>query len=465
MRCSATRSWRRTKFRATGATAFERFCVDASASIARIEPERGIHGNSGLQSACLARLVRHRAGKSVLEGKNAVIKVIGVGGGGSNAVQRMIESGIQGVEFIAMNTDIQVLDLSGADRKVQLGGTLTRGLGAGGNPEVGKGAAEESRSEIRKVLEGADMVFITAGMGGGTGTGAAPVIADLAREIGALTVAVVTRPFTFEGPRRSRLAEGGVTSLMGRVDTIITIPNDKLLSVVERKTTLVDAFRVADDVLRQGVQGISDIITIPGQINVDFADVRAVMHNAGPALMGIGYGVGEQRALQAAQGATNSPLLEQTIHGAKGLLVNISSGEDLTLAEANEAMAYIQALCDVEEANIYFGTVVDDTMDGTVRVTVLATGFNPYSKEGKRVADATFSVDTPTRVAPTVTAEPATPVQPARTSVAPVASSADIIAQARQRVEQSRQTPTKTEAVYDDSDLDIPAFIREHRNR
>ncbi|RYG43972.1 cell division protein FtsZ [bacterium] len=410
---------------------------------------------------------RHRAGKSVLEGKNAVIKVIGVGGGGSNAVQRMIESGIQGVEFIAMNTDIQVLDLSGADRKVQLGGTLTRGLGAGGNPEVGKGAAEESRSEIRKVLEGADMVFITAGMGGGTGTGAAPVIADLAREIGALTVAVVTRPFTFEGPRRSRLAEGGVTSLMGRVDTIITIPNDKLLSVVERKTTLVDAFRVADDVLRQGVQGISDIITIPGQINVDFADVRAVMHNAGPALMGIGYGVGEQRALQAAQGATNSPLLEQTIHGAKGLLVNISSGEDLTLAEANEAMAYIQALCDVEEANIYFGTVVDDSMDGTVRVTVLATGFNPYSKEGKRVADATFSVGTPT-TAPVSTVpapEPVTPVQPARTSVTPMASSADIIAQARQRVEQGRQAPAKTEEVYDASDLDIPAFIREHRNR
>jgi len=203
---------------------------------------------------------------------NAIIKVIGVGGGGSNAVQRMIESGIKGVEFISMNTDIQVLDLSSATKKVQLGGNLTRGLGAGGNPEIGKSAAEESKNDIRKVLEGSDMVFITAGMGGGTGTGAAPVIADLAREIGALTVAVVTRPFTFEGPRRSRLAEQGVTSLMGRVDTIITIPNDKLLSVVERKTTLVDAFRVADDVLRQGVQGISDIITIPGQINVDFAD-------------------------------------------------------------------------------------------------------------------------------------------------------------------------------------------------
>ena len=281
---------------------------------------------------------REKGGNENVNGQSAVIKVIGVGGGGSNAVHRMIQSGIKGVEFIAMNTDIQVLDLSPAAKKVQLGAALTRGLGAGGDPEIGKSAAEESKAEIRKALEGADMVFVTAGMGGGTGTGAAPVIADLAREIGALTVAVVTRPFTFEGPRRSRLAEQGVTSLMGRVDTIITIPNDKLLSVVEKKTTLVDAFRVADDVLRQGVQGISDIITIPGQINVDFADVRAVMESAGPALMGIGYGVGDQRALQAAKSATNSTLLEQTIHGAKGLLVNVTSSEDLTLAEANDAI-------------------------------------------------------------------------------------------------------------------------------
>ncbi|MBI3721049.1 MAG: cell division protein FtsZ, partial [Fimbriimonas ginsengisoli] len=313
---------------------------------------------------------------------NALIKVIGVGGGGLNAVNRMIEAGIHGVEFIAMNTYVQVLDLSTAELKVQLGADATRGLGAGGNPEVGKRAAEESKNEIRKAIEGADMVFITAGMGGGTGTGAAPVIADLAPEIGALTVAVVTRPFSFEGPRRAKMAEQGVTSLMGRVDTIITIPNDRLMNVVERRTTLVDAFRVADDVLRQGVQGISDIITIPGQINVDFADVRAVMSDAGPALMGIGYGVGDQRALQAAQSATNSALLEQTINGATGLLVNVTSGEDLTLSEANEAMQYIQQLCDAEEANIFFGTVVDPSMEGSVRVTVLATGFNPYSPEG-----------------------------------------------------------------------------------
>jgi cell division protein FtsZ len=393
-------------------------------------------------------------------GQNAVIKVIGVGGGGSNAVQRMIETGIQGVEFIAMNTDVQVLDLSGASKKVQLGLNLTRGLGAGGNPEVGKGAADESKTEIRKTLEGADMVFITAGMGGGTGTGAAPVIADIAREMGALTVAVVTRPFSFEGPRRARLAEQGVTSLMGRVDTIITIPNDKLLSVVERKTTLVDAFRVADDVLRQGVQGISDIITIPGQLNVDFADVRAVMQNAGPALMGIGYGVGDQRSLQAAQSATNSPLLEQTIHGATGLLVNITSSEDLTLAEASEAMAYIQGLCDIEEANIFFGTVVDPTMDGTVRVTVLATGFNPYTKEGKKVAEATFTVPA-AQIVPEVKPVAVAPVP----AVPPQATSAEIIAQARERISNQRNAPTEPSQVFDETDIDIPAFIREHRSR
>lgn len=405
-------------------------------------------GNRNRLQSEIQNSMGRRTGETAVNGSGAVIKVIGVGGGGSNAVNRMIESGIKGVEFIAMNTDIQVLDLSSAPRKVQLGANLTRGLGAGGNPEVGKSAAEESKNEVRKVLEGSDMVFITAGMGGGTGTGAAPVIADLAREMGALTVAVVTRPFTFEGPRRSRLAEQGVTSLRGRVDTIITIPNDKLLSVVERRTTLVDAFRVADDVLRQGVQGISDIITIPGQINVDFADVRAVMTNAGPALMGIGYGVGEQRALQAAQSATNSPLLEQTIHGAKGLLVNLTSSEDLTLTEANEAMQYIQQLCDAEEANIFFGTVVDPEMDGTVRVTVLATGFNPYSTEGRRVAEATFNAPTHAVVEAPVGETPVAP-NPVRD---------------RMNVAQ-RAVTVDTSAVFDESDLDIPAFIREHRNR
>ncbi len=396
----------------------------------------------------------------------ANIKVIGVGGGGSNAVNRMIESGIQGVEFIVMNSDIQVLDLAAAPNKVQIGGNITRGLGAGGNPEVGKSAAEESKNDIRKVVEGADMVFITAGMGGGTGTGAAPVIADLARELGALTVAVVTRPFGFEGPRRARMAEQGVTALLGRVDTIITIPNDRLLNHVEKKTTLVDAFRVADDVLRQGVQGISDIITIPGQINVDFADVRAVMSNAGPALMGIGYGVGDQRALQAAQSAINSPLLEQTVHGATGLLVNLTSGEDLTLAEANEAMAYIQQLCDQAEANIFFGTVVDPTMDGTVRVTVLATGFNPYSTEGRQVSTATFSQESP-KYAGTygtaTSAQPQTPnstPEPATAAVDEIKIDTDVI---NQTPASSRGANADTSAVFDESDLDIPAFLREHR--
>ena len=389
----------------------------------------------------------NREKTDTVENQNAVIKVIGVGGGGSNAVERMIESGIQGVEFIAMNTDVQVLDLSRASKKIQLGANSTRGLGAGGNPEVGKTAAEESRAEVRKVLEGSDMVFITAGMGGGTGTGAAPVIADLAREIGALTVAVVTRPFVFEGPRRKKLAEQGINSLLGRVDTIITIPNDKLISVVEKKTTLVDAFRVADDVLRQGVQGISDIITIPGQINVDFADVRAVMSDAGPALMGIGYGVGEQRAYQAAQSATNSPLLEQTIHGATGLLVNITSSADLTLAEVNEAMHYIQSLCDEEDVNIYFGTVVDPTMDGTVRITVLATGFKTAEP----------------KAAPVEVAKEPEPLLPK-----PI-SSHDFVQTMKERLNvsnpASRNATPEPAAVFDETDLDIPAFIRDHRNR
>lgn len=421
-----------------------------------------------------------------MSSSNANIKVIGVGGGGSNAVNRMIEAGIQGVEFIAMNTDRQVLDLSDAPKKVQLGTNLTRGLGAGGNPEIGKSAAEESRNDVRKVLEGADMVFITAGMGGGTGTGAAPVVADLAREAGALTVAVVTRPFEFEGPRRKRLAETGITSLIGRVDTIITIPNDRLISVVERRTTLKEAFRVADDILRQGVQGISDIITIPGNINVDFADVRAVMSDAGPALMGIGYGVGEQRALQAAQSATNSPLLEQTIHGAKGLLVNISSSEDLTLAECSEAMTYIHGLCDAEEANIFFGTVVDPEMDGSVRITVLATGFNPYTPEGRRVAEATYQAPQPKAVvadpvpAPAPVPAPVEAVQESEESPAVVAGTPDgwrpgmkpqgLIPPVPNRdevlSENVRVRTNKMDAteIFDEGDLDIPAFLREHKS-
>jgi cell division protein FtsZ len=388
-----------------------------------------------------------------VESKGAVIKVIGVGGGGSNAVNRMIEAGIRGVEFIAMNTDVQVLDRSTAERKVQLGTSLTRGLGAGGDPEIGKSSAEESKQEIRKILDGADMVFLTAGMGGGTGTGAAPVIADIAREIGALAVAIVTRPFVFEGQRRKKLADNGVTSLMGRVDTLITIPNNRLMEVVERRTTLSDAFRVADDVLRQGVQGISDIITIPGQINVDFADVKAVMKGAGPALMGIGHGVGEHRAIQAAQSATQSRLLEQTINGARGLLVNITSGEDLTLSEVSEAMDYIHGLCDTEDANIYFGTVIEPELDDEVRITVLATGFAPLNPQPARNGTAALVQQRMADV-PTVT-----PQQTFGTRVSPK----DIWDQ--QKPTNNREVPVQPEEIFEDQDIDIPAFLREHRKR
>lgn len=397
----------------------------------------------------------------------AVIKVIGVGGGGSNAVNRMVEAGIQGVEFIAMNSDVQVLDNSLAGKKIQLGQNLTRGLGAGGDPEMGKASAEESKNDIRKVLEGADMVFITAGMGGGTGTGAAPVVADLARELGALTIAIVTKPFVFEGPKRVKLADQGVTSLTGRVDTLITIPNDRLMDVAERKTTLLDAFRIADDVLRQGVQGISDIITVPGQINVDFADVKAVMSNAGPALMGIGYGIGDQRALQAAQMATSSKLLEQTIHGARGLLVNITSGEDLTLSEVTEGMAYIHSLCDEDEANIFFGTVVDPMLEGEVRITVLATGFgsNPYRPIPLMSERAVVEDREPAPV------ENGSKEQSVETVAAPVerpvftdrrVSPREIWEKAQAGL---REAATPTEELYDESEIDIPAFLREHRQK
>ncbi|MDW8207284.1 MAG: cell division protein FtsZ [Chloroherpetonaceae bacterium] len=304
------------------------------------------------------------------------IKVVGVGGGGTNAVNRMIESGLTGVEFYAMNTDVQVLSISRAEYKLHLGEEATRGLGAGGNPEIGRRAAEESKRDIRRMLEGADMVFITAGMGGGTGTGAAPIVAEVAASIGALTVAVVTRPFTFEGPRRAKIAAEGITVLQERVDTIIIVPNDRLLAMNDHHIKLTDAFKVADDVLRQGVQGISDIITIPGMINVDFADVRAIMSNAGHALMGIGVASGQHRAIEAAQAAISSPLLDTDINGATRVLVNVTSGTDLTLAEYTEAAEHITKRCDQSDANIIFGWVSDPALEGTVRVTVLATGFD-----------------------------------------------------------------------------------------
>ncbi len=305
----------------------------------------------------------------------ADIKVVGVGGGGSNAVDRMIENGLAGVEFWTINTDSQALAGSKAERRLQIGQKITRGLGAGGNPEVGRKAADESRDDLLAALDGADMVFITAGMGGGTGTGAAPVVASVAREVGALTVGVVTRPFTFEGRRRAQQAVEGIAAIKEAVDTLIIIPNDKLLQVVEKRTSMQEAFQIADDVLRQGVQGISDIITIPGLINVDFADVKTVMTRAGSALMGIGLASGEGRAVEAAKMAISSPLLEASIHGANGVIFNVTGGSDLTLHEVNDAAAVIYESVD-SEANIIFGAVLDERMQGEIRITVIATGFD-----------------------------------------------------------------------------------------
>jgi cell division protein FtsZ len=304
----------------------------------------------------------------------ASIKVVGVGGGGSNAVNRMIQSGMSGVEFWVMNTDAQVIDTASTERRLQLGQKITRGLGAGGNPAIGMKAAEESRDDIIAALEGSDMVFITAGMGGGTGTGAAAVVAGIAREIGALTVAVVTRPFTFEGRRRQQQAIQGLESLRENVDTLIVIPNDKLLDVVERRTSMQEAFRIADDVLLRGVQGISDIITVPGLINVDFADVKAIMSLSGSAIMGVGKGSGEGRALEAARMAINSPLLETSIEGANGVIFNVTGGPDMTLHEVNEAAEIIYQSVD-KDANIIFGSVVDERIQGEIQITVIATGF------------------------------------------------------------------------------------------
>ena len=306
----------------------------------------------------------------------AVIKVVGIGGGGTNAVSRMVDAGLKGVEFIAVNTDAQALQMSDADIKLQIGNQLTRGLGAGANPETGYGAANESRDEIKESLKGADMIFITAGEGGGTGTGAAPVIAEVAKhEIGALTVGVVTRPFEFEGAQRARQATEGIERLREQVDTLIVIPNEKLLSIVERRTSILDAFREADDVLRQGVQGITDLITIPGLINLDFADVRTIMQDAGSALMGIGEASGENRAAESAKNAISSPLLEQSVEGAQGILLNITGGSDLGLFEVNEAAEIVQSAAD-SNANIIFGAVLDESLGDEVRVTVIATGFD-----------------------------------------------------------------------------------------
>ncbi|WBX79648.1 cell division protein FtsZ [Virgibacillus salarius] len=310
----------------------------------------------------------------------ATIKVIGVGGGGNNAVNRMIEHGVEGVEFIAVNTDAQALNLSKAELKIQIGGKLTRGLGAGANPEVGKKAAEESKEQLEEVLQGADMIFVTAGMGGGTGTGAAPVIAQIAKDLGALTVGVVTRPFSFEGRRRSTQAISGIESLKGSVDTLIVIPNDRLLEIVDKNTPMLEAFREADNVLRQGVQGISDLIAKLGLINVDFADVKTIMFDKGSALMGIGVATGETRATEAAKKAISSPLLETSIDGAHGILMNITGGTNLSLYEVQEAADLVTSAAD-NEVNVIFGSVINENLKDEIVVTVIATGFDESTKK------------------------------------------------------------------------------------
>jgi len=372
----------------------------------------------------------------------ANIKVIGVGGGGQNAVNRMIQEGIQGVEFISVNTDAQALMLSDSPQRIRIGDKLTKGLGSGGNPEIGQRAAEESREEIKEMLDGADMIFVTAGMGGGTGSGASPVIASIGREIGALTIGVVTRPFTFEGSQRRRSSEAAIEQLAQNVDTLIAIPNDRLLDIVDKKLSINESFRMADDVLRQGIQGISELITIPGLINLDFADVRSVMIDGGAALMAIGKGTGEGRAEMAAKQAIHSALLDVSIDGARSILFNIKGGEDLSLHEVNEAAELIRANAH-PESNIIFGAVVDETMTDEVHLTVIATGFEQAGipidslKYGKR--------------------DYYQPSQPQTRSQVPPPQQ-----QPPQRTE-PHQSSGPDVRVFNKDELDIPSFLRRSR--
>jgi len=374
----------------------------------------------------------------------ATIKVIGVGGGGNNAVNRMIEHGLQGVEFIAVNTDAQALNLSKAEVKMQIGGKLTRGLGAGANPEVGKKAAEESKEQIEQALEGADMVFVTAGMGGGTGTGAAPVVAQIARELGALTVGVVTRPFTFEGRKRSTQAQGGIASMKESVDTLIVIPNDRLLEIVDKSTPMLEAFREADNVLRQGVQGISDLIAVPGLINLDFADVKTIMSNKGSALMGIGVASGESRAAEAAKKAISSPLLETSIDGAQGVLMNITGGTNLSLFEVQEAADIVASASD-QEVNMIFGSVINENLKDEIVVTVIATGFSEV-EQARPASRPSFGQTRPQANPNPVKRE------------APKREERETYSQEPSRSSQSGSQNNQDEA------LDIPTFLR-NRNR
>lgn len=390
-------------------------------------------------------MISKRGGNGMLEFDTnddalAVIKVIGVGGGGNNAVNRMIEHGVQGVEFIAVNTDAQALKLSSAEIKLQIGAKSTRGLGAGANPEVGKKAAEESKEQLEEALAGADMVFVTAGMGGGTGTGAAPVIAQIARDLGALTVGVVTRPFTFEGRKRQSQALAGTQAMKEAVDTLIVIPNDRLLEIVDKSTPMLEAFREADNVLRQGVQGISDLIAVPGLINLDFADVKTIMSNKGSALMGIGVASGETRAVEAAKKAISSPLLETSITGAKGVLMNITGGASLSLFEVQEAAAIVASASD-EDVNIIFGSVINDDLKDEIVVTVIATDFN----EAAVVPDPRQMM----RPGLNQTARP----QQVQQSPQPV----------QQPVQE--ETATTSNNTMSEDTYEIPAFLRNRKNR
>ncbi|SEN62961.1 cell division protein FtsZ [Amphibacillus marinus] len=362
----------------------------------------------------------------------ATIKVIGVGGGGNNAVNRMIEHGVQGVEFIAVNTDAQALNLSKAEVKIQLGTKLTRGLGAGANPEVGRKAAEESKEQLEEALQGADMIFVTAGMGGGTGTGAAPVIAQVAKEIGALTVGVVTRPFMFEGRKRSTQAVVGIDGLKENVDTLIVIPNDRLLEIIDKNTPMLEAFREADNVLRQGVQGISDLIATPGLINVDFADVKTIMSDKGSALMGIGVATGENRATEAAKKAISSPLLETSIDGARGVLMNITGGGNLSLYEVQEAADIVTSAAD-QEVNVIFGSVINEELKEEIVVTVIATGFDDTKSNANQQRN---------RAVPNNQAS----------------------SQSNVRRESAKEAPEQETFRQEEDTLDIPTFLR-NRNR
>jgi cell division protein FtsZ len=369
----------------------------------------------------------------------ARIKVIGVGGGGSNAVNRMIEEGIQGVEFIAVNTDAQALLLSKAPTRVRLGETLTRGLGAGGDPEVGRKAAEESADDLYNVLKGSDMVFVTAGMGGGTGSGAAATVAQVAKESGALTIGVVTRPFTFEGFKRSQSAEAGISQLKEHADTLIVIPNDRLLQIADKRSSLQDAFRLADDVLHQGIQGISELITIPGLINLDFADVRAIMSEGGAALMAVGRGSGEDRARQAAEQAISSQLLDITIDGARGVLFNVTGGPSMTLFEVNQAAAIIRETSH-PDVNMIFGAVIDPSMGEDLRITVIATGFERSGVPRRALQ------------------RPSNYIEPQPAVYSRPTESVSVNAET-----ESTQPAQGKPSIYNKDDLDIPTFLRNRR--